>query len=1123
MESKLYALLVGITDYPAKPLQGCLADVQALEAFLTRYQPDTTKRFLKTLTNEQATRQDVIDSFSHFEPAGPNDVCLFYFSGHGSFTTAPAGFYSPTNRFHQSLVCWDSRRPGGRDLMDKELAFLLWKYSTGRQKPGLRFVVITDSCHSGSVTREAVELTSGSMRERTLDPLMPAEAPDYYGFKEMVNGQHGYVISHENGKEQIRVQTGPHVHLAAARDSQTAKENALEGQIRGLFTYSLLKALQQSKGVISYSELIRRTELQLKNLVTDQNPMLSIESLPADTARNGFLQESDLPFARSNRVYFDAQKGWCIDVGSLLGASARDMVLLENGITTLITEVFPEESTVFEKPGLEQNQQYLATVIPQLNTKFALVPGLPAETRALLEQADTQGLPLTFVDSIDQQAHFQIQAQGDLVFVSGLADNTPLFKERPLEIAADATAFVDELLTFCTWNELLALQNPNATLTDSDIAVTVTVAVSAPAPTYDTDTFEPVADLTKPVELYYFNDESPAMQISIANRSGRELWFQPFYLGFDYGIDNQGLNAFSLKAGDATKLTMNVRQGPTDILRLRVDQKYRELGYTELTEYIKLIVATQPLKAGTLATYEQDGLKLAKRSEQGVKEGARGPGQIADKVTEDFTKDWITTTLAFRVSYPAKGASVADGSRYESPNLSIQTPAGFRTSFAWSSSGQITRSLSGTTPPDQVMGNASLQPFNWLATRGDAAPLNVLELYDFTNKEAVTPEQPLLIDFNTSSDVSNLVVLAIDPETGLYFAAGSGQENGSVSIHTLPDGSVTERSLGGSLKLFFYKVVLSKIGFTYTHPQLALATLADDLSVSYETDPDLIREALRPDSVKNILLFTHGIIGDTLDMTKAARLALTADGSPIETKIDAILTFDYENLNTRIQDNARLWKEALDRVGINAHDTKQVTIIAHSMGGLITRWMVEKLHGNEFIDRVILCGTPNEGTPLADVRDAVEVLLTFAVNGASFLKPWLFAINVLGKLGNEVSVSFRQMDMVTGIYTELNDKTDPRIPYTILAGDIRQIGLNLTDEMTLVQKLFTRLGRAAKYDLVDKLIFKASNDIAVGTKSIASIPGSEQWTKPPVTFTIACDHLNYFVNPASLSILGRLF
>ena len=310
MEPILYALLVGINDYPTKPLNGCLTDVQALDAFLRAYQPDPAKLRLKTLTDSNATREAVIEGFSHFEKAGPTDVCLFYFGGHGSFTTAPTGFYSPTNRFHQSLVCWDSRRAGGRDLMDKELAYLIWKYSAGLQKPTLRFVVITDSCHSGSVTREAVEQLPGKLQERTLDPMMPVEAADYYGFNETMNGQRGYVVSQESGRQQIRVQTGPHIHLAAARDSQTAKENQVEGQVRGLFTYSLLRALQESKGLIVYSELIRRTEVQLKTFVTDQNPVLTIDALPAETARHRFLGRDGLPFQHTNWVYFSAQRGW---------------------------------------------------------------------------------------------------------------------------------------------------------------------------------------------------------------------------------------------------------------------------------------------------------------------------------------------------------------------------------------------------------------------------------------------------------------------------------------------------------------------------------------------------------------------------------------------------------------------------------------------------------------------------------------------------------------------------------------------------------------------------------------------------------------------------------------------
>ena len=1119
MESNLYALLVGINDYPDKPLQGCLADQQALEAFLRWYQPDPAKLRLKILTNEEATREGIIDGFSHFEQAGPKDICLFFFSGHGSFTTAPKGFYSPTNRFHQSLVCWDSRRPGGRDLMDKELAFLIWKYSTGLQKPNLRFVVITDSCHSGSVTRELSEGLPASLRERTLEPVTSVDATDYYGYHETVNGQRGYIISQEEGNERIRVETGPHIHLAAARDSQTAKENQVNGAVRGLFTYSLLNALQESKGLISYSELIRRTEIQLKTFVTDQNPMLSLEMLPSDSARSQFLRGNGLPVQRTNWVYFNAQRGWCIDAGGLLGASAGDEVRLENSLKTKITEVFPDESVIFEKIGMEPEQRYAATLIPQQIIRFALDTTLSAPAKTLLEQTSTTGLPLLFVNDTDGQARFRIRAKGDRVYVSGLADSKPLFKERPLQTAADAALFVDDIQTFCTWQQLLALQNPTTTLTDSDVQLSVTMAVTAPDPAYDPETFQPVPDLSKPISLYYFNDESPAVQVRVENRSERELWVQPFYLGFDYGISNSAIKAFSLQPGDATNLTYTYQGKLTDIIRLQVDAKYRDLGYTELIEYLKFIISTQPLETGVLAKYAQKGLSL---TPQNTKEVNRATKKGPDEGIDEFANDWMTTTLAFQISYPAKGASIPAGGRYESPGISIQAPAGFETRFAWSSSGEVKRSLGDVTPPDQVLGNAALQPLNWLKTRGAIAPLNVLELYEFTNREVVSPEQPLLIDFNAGADTS-IVSLAFDPETGLYFPAGTQMGDGTVAIHTLPDESITQRSLFGSIKIFFYKVVLSKVGVGYDYPRLALATLADDLTVAYETDPERIREALQPDSVKNILLFTHGIIGDTLDMTKAARLAHTADGSPIETKIDAILTFDYENLNTRIQDNARLLKERLAKVGINPQDNKQVTIIAHSMGGLITRWMIEKLQGDACIDRLILCGTPNEGTPLADVRDAVEVLLTFAVNGVAPLKPWLFGINLLGKLGSDVSVSFKQMDIKTGIYEELNDETDPRIPYTIIAGDIRQIGLNLTPEMTLIQKLFTRLGRAAKYDLLDKLLFHAPNDIAVGTESILGIPGSESWTRPPVTFTVPCDHLNYFVNADSLRVLGRLF
>lgn len=63
------------------------------------------------------------------------------------------------------------------------------------------------------------------------------------------------------------------------------------------------------------------------------------------------------------------------------------------------------------------------------------------------------------------------------------------------------------------------------------------------------------------------------------------------------------------------------------------------------------------------------------------------------------------------------------------------------------------------------------------------------------------------------------------------------------------------------------------------------------------------------------------------------------------------------------QDYAR---EVCNRVQAMAdeHDS-EVDVIAHSMGGLDTRWCVEKLGGAEYVDDLVTLGTPHQGTYMA--------------------------------------------------------------------------------------------------------------------------------------------------------------
>ncbi len=149
--SKLYALLVGINNYSPlsefsiAQLRSCINDVEAVKAYLQEWaaKEGYSRPAIKSLTNEQATREAVIQGFrTHLCQADDKDLVVFFFSGHGSQEKAPEILGSQLN---ETLVCYDSRTPEGFDLADKELSYLIAEIS----KNNPQIIVIADCCHAG--------------------------------------------------------------------------------------------------------------------------------------------------------------------------------------------------------------------------------------------------------------------------------------------------------------------------------------------------------------------------------------------------------------------------------------------------------------------------------------------------------------------------------------------------------------------------------------------------------------------------------------------------------------------------------------------------------------------------------------------------------------------------------------------------------------------------------------------------------------------------------------------------------------------------------------------------------------------------------------------------------------
>ncbi|HEY6901502.1 MAG TPA: caspase family protein, partial [Puia sp.] len=284
--ASIFAVLVGINDYPFKPLQGCINDVDAVEGYLKSNYP-ADRLNIRRLTDNgpiKPTRQGLIDAFDFFADAKPGDTCLFYYSGHGSFSPAPAGLDNNGELYVQSFVCLDSRGEGGKDLVDKEMAYLIWRRV--RSHPDVHFVAITDCCHSGTITKGWID--DSRVTDRMASPgigHVPATLEEYVGFSDSdfyTKGAAGYFAGQAK-----------HIHLAASRDNQTSKELLIDGGgIRGAFTWSLLKTLNESSGQITYRKLLNKAKTLTEGLVSNQNPLVHFNGgLPASTNDTIFLSQ----------------------------------------------------------------------------------------------------------------------------------------------------------------------------------------------------------------------------------------------------------------------------------------------------------------------------------------------------------------------------------------------------------------------------------------------------------------------------------------------------------------------------------------------------------------------------------------------------------------------------------------------------------------------------------------------------------------------------------------------------------------------------------------------------------------------------------------------------------------
>jgi pimeloyl-ACP methyl ester carboxylesterase len=343
-----------------------------------------------------------------------------------------------------------------------------------------------------------------------------------------------------------------------------------------------------------------------------------------------------------------------------------------------------------------------------------------------------------------------------------------------------------------------------------------------------------------------------------------------------------------------------------------------------------------------------------------------------------------------------------------------------------------------------------------------------------------------------------------------------------VVLERLPKPEDT-RSLTGSIRIFFHKVISKPIGLNYPYPLLAVADVTDDGEVTYDADPDEV--ARHVTEAKRIVLYIHGIIGDTRAMAASARYLKEQPTEPLtflHDHHDLILTFDYENINDPIEETALALKQRLADVGLKAGHEKTLHMVAHSMGGLVSRWFIEQEGGHEIVQHLVMLGTPNGGSPWSTIQQWATTALGMGLNSLGSV---IWPVKVIGGLLSaieKIDVTLDQMAPGSEILNTLEASDNPKVPYTIIAGNtsLRPSEADADEEKSRFERLLSRLApKRLLHGVTSLAFFSQPNDIAVSVESIGRVPRTFSCAQDPKE--IYCDHLSYFTTEAGLQALSQ--
>jgi len=260
------ALCIGINNYPGThmDLQGCVNDAQDWSAALTERGYKTT-----LLLDDQATKAAMVDAMSKLIASGAKgDSLIITYSGHGTYQPDTDG--DEVDGLDEALCPYDLQT-GGSALIDDEIKIIF-----AARKPGVRLLLIADSCHSGTVTRAAKAESDADTRPRFM-PMgnwLPASQ-----LPKNLAGKTAQTIVAPSGTSPLNSGLDKQVGdllLAGCKEGPNnySYDAKIKGRYNGAFTYYALKSLKALKPEATYADWYKAILKSLPSASYPQIPQL---------------------------------------------------------------------------------------------------------------------------------------------------------------------------------------------------------------------------------------------------------------------------------------------------------------------------------------------------------------------------------------------------------------------------------------------------------------------------------------------------------------------------------------------------------------------------------------------------------------------------------------------------------------------------------------------------------------------------------------------------------------------------------------------------------------------------------------------------------------------------------